>query len=203
MLRAVATDAHRVAIMDIPLPAGALDMPPVIVARKTILELYKLLENEPTEVQIGLSDRRIEVRMGNAVLSSRLIEGQYPDYQRVIPQANHRRVIVEAKALTAAVDRVGTFADDKVRVIKLSLERGVLSLSAISHEMGNANEDIEVDYDHDQPIELGFHPRYIIDAVSQIDEEEAELSFADERTPTIVRGVTDRSGLYILMPVLM
>lgn len=202
-LRAVATDGHRLACMETSAPRGAEDMPGIIIGRKTITELHKLLEDEPEEVKIGLSDRRIEVKVNNAVLSSRLIEGNFPDYERAIPQENDKRMIVEAKILASAVDRVATISNDKVRIIKLNLEAGALGLSAFSQELGNANEEVEIDYEATHPLEIGFNPKYLMDVAQQIEEEEAEFSFGDSQTSVVIKGVNDRSAFYVLMPILV
>src|SRR5271155_676346 len=147
MLRAVATDGHRLARMEVPLPEGATGMPGVIVPRKTVSELRKLIDEIDQDVQISLSDTKIRFGFGNAVLTSKLIDGTFPDYDRVIPSGNDKILEVQCKEFAEAVDRVSTISTEKSRAVKLTIERGSLMLSASSAEQGSATEEIEVSYE--------------------------------------------------------
>ena len=155
MLRAVATDGHRLARIEMSLPAGAAGMPGIIVPRKAIHELQKLLEDGDSDVQISLSDTKIRFTCDNIVLISKLIDGNFPEYERVIPSANDRLMEVDCKLFTQAVDRVSVISSEKSRAIKFHLETGKLTLSATSPEHGTASEEIEVAYDSPD-IEIGL-----------------------------------------------
>ena len=146
MLRAVATDGHRLARMELPLPDGASGMPGVIVPRKAVSELRKLLEEMDQEVSVSLSDTKIRFAFGATVLTSKLIDGTFPDYDRVIPTGNDKTLDVRCKEFAEAVDRVSTISTEKSRAVKLALERNSLTLSATSPENGTASEEIEVGY---------------------------------------------------------
>jgi DNA polymerase-3 subunit beta len=200
MLRAVATDGHRLARMEIPLPEGAAGMPGVIVPRKTVTELRKLLDELDQDVSIALSDTKIRFTFGSTVLTSKLIDGTFPDYDRVIPTGNDRILEVECKSFAEAVDRVSTISTEKSRAVKLTIERGSLTLSATSPENGTATEEIEVSYTA-APLEIGFNSRYLLDIAEQIEGEGARFALADAASPTIVRDTTDGSALYVLMPM--
>jgi len=200
MLRAVATDGHRLALVQLPMPAGGEGMPGVIVPRKAIAELRKLIEETSDPVEISLSDTRVRVTFDDAVLTSKLIDGTFPDYERVIPTGNDKVLTVDRNSFAQAVDRVSTISSEKSRAIKLAVGKGNLTLSATSAENGSATEELEVGFDHDE-IEIGFNSRYLLDITSQIDSDGAEFVLADASSPTIVRDGEDPSALYVLMPM--
>jgi DNA polymerase III subunit beta len=201
-LRSVATDGHRLARVETALPEGAEGMPPVIVPRKTVGEVRKLIDEQDAEqtIEVALSTARIRFKVGEAVLRSRLIDGTFPDYQRVIPSGNDKLLLAPTKLLSEAVDRVATIATEKGRAIKLSIAGSKLTLSAISPEAGRAVEELDVGYGGD-PLEIGFNARYILDMNSQIEGDEVEFALADAGSPTLVRDPKDSSTLYVLMPM--
>jgi DNA polymerase-3 subunit beta len=200
MLRAVATDGHRLARMEIPLPEGAAGMPGVIVPRKTVTELRKLLDETDQDVTVALSDTKIRFSFANTVLTSKLIDGTFPDYDRVIPAGNDRILEVDCKQFAEAVDRVSTISTEKSRAVKLAVEKGNLVLSATSPENGTATEELEVSYGA-APLEIGFNSRYLLDIAEQIEGEGARFAMADAASPTVVRDTADGSALYVLMPM--
>lgn len=201
VLRAVATDAHRLACIEAPLPAGAQDMPGIIVARKTVTEIRKLLDETEEEVTVRLSDKRIEFSLSHAVLSSRLIDGTYPDYEQAIPQENDKIMIVDAKSFASAVDRVATVTTEKLRIIKMTATENNLMLSAASHELGSAVDEMAVDFPHQTTIEIGFNARYLLDIAQQIDEDEAQIALCDGNSPAIISGINDRAAFFVIMPM--
>jgi DNA polymerase-3 subunit beta len=200
VLRAVATDGHRLARVEMLLPDGAAGMPGVIVPRKTVAELRKLIDETELEIGIALSDTKIRFVFGDAVLTSKLIDGTFPDYDRVIPTNNDKVLEVECKPFAEAVDRVSTISTEKSRAVKLALERGTVTLSATSPENGTATEEIEVRYNA-APIEIGFNSRYLLDITEQIVGEWVVFAMADAASPTIVRERAETSALYVLMPM--
>ncbi len=202
VLRAVATDGHRLARVEEPLPSGAAGMPGVIVPRKTVAELRKLLEETSDQVTIALSDTRIQFVLGPITLTSKLIDGTFPEYGRVIPSGNDKVLRVVKKDFAEAVARVAAISLERTRPVKLSLARNLLVLSAANPEHGTATEELDgerVHYDNG-PLEIGFQARYITDITDQI-EGEVEFLFADGGAPTVVRDVADASALYVLMPM--
>ena len=168
LLRAVATDGHRLASVQIPLPAGAEGMPGVIVPRKAVAELRKLIDESGDEVIVSLSESKIRFAFDAAVLTSKLIDGTFPDYQRVIPEGNDQVMEVDCAVFAEAVDRVSAISSEKSRAIKLSLDGGTLVLSASSPEHGSATEELEVAYDGDL-LEIGFNSAYLLDVTRQIE----------------------------------
>jgi DNA polymerase-3 subunit beta len=199
-LRAVATDGHRLAQTDLPVPAGAAGMPGVIVPRKTVTEVQRLIEDSGAEVGIELSSAKIRFSIGNVVLTSKLIDGTFPDYARVIPSGNDKELVVDKKDFEAAVDRVSTVSSERGRAVKLSLSGGKLILSVTNPDSGSATEEIEVDYDGD-PIDIGFNSRYLLDIAAQLDGEVAVLRLADPGSPTLIEDKDAKGSLYVLMPM--
>ena len=200
MLRAVATDGHRLARVEIPLPDGANGMPGVIVPRKTVSELRKLIEETDGAISISLSDTKIRFAFGDAVLTSKLIDGTFPDYERVIPSGNDKIMTVDCGDFAEAVDRVSTIATEKMRAVKMKLDGDQMELSASSQENGQAVEELAIDYGRDA-IEIGFNARYLLDIANQVEGDTAEFVMADAASPTIVRDPKDPGALYVLMPM--
>jgi len=200
VIRAVATDGHRLARVEMVLPEGAAGMPGIIVPRKTVLELRKLVDEGGSEVTIALSETKIRFVLGEATLTSKLIDGTFPDYDRVIPSNNDKTLEVDCKSFAEAVDRVSTISTEKSRAVKLAIENGNLKVSATSPENGTAEEELEVRY-LASPLEIGFNSRYLLDIAEQIDGEGAQFVMSDAGSPTIVHDANDKSALYVLMPM--
>jgi DNA polymerase-3 subunit beta len=202
MLRAVATDGHRLARVQTEVPDGATGMPGVIVPRKTINELRKLLDEAADDVELSLSDTRIQFLVGSVMLTSKLIDGTFPEYERVIPRDNDKIMRVGKKDFSDAVARVAAISQERSRPVKLSIERNLLTLSAASPDQGTAKEELDegrVSYDS-TPLEIGFQARYLNDITDQI-EKDVEFAFSDSAAPTVVRDVDSPSALYVLMPM--
>jgi DNA polymerase-3 subunit beta len=199
-LRAVATDGHRLAQVDLPAPAGAEGMPSVIVPRKTVGEIQRLIEDMDGEVAIELSPAKIRFTVGPVVLTSKLIDGTFPDYARVIPHANDKRLEVERREFEQAVDRVSTVSSERGRAVKLSIASGKLVLSVTNPDSGSATEELEVVYEAD-PIDIGFNSRYLLDIAAQIDGDTAVLKLADPGSPTLIEDKANNGALYVLMPM--
>ncbi len=200
VMKAVATDGHRLARVEMPLPDGAAEMPGIIVPRKTIGEIAKLIGDLDEEVQVELSDTKVRLSFGPVVLTSKLIDGTFPDYERVIPAGNDKVLEVEPKRFAQAVDRVSTITTDRGRAVKLALAPGQLTVSATSPDAGSADEELEVAYDADA-LEIGFNARYLLDITGQIDGDGCRVIIADGASPTIIQDAADGSAIYVLMPM--
>lgn len=200
VLRAVATDGHRLARVEMPLPEGAAGMPGVIVPRKTVNELRKLIDEVGAPVAIGVSDAKIRFSFEGATLTSKLIDGSFPEYERVIPAHNDKIMDAPRQPFFEAVDRVSTITSDKARAVKLHIAEKGLVLSATSAETGTAQEEVEVTYSA-TPLEIGFNARYLLDILQQIEGDDARFAMADAGSPTLVQDSQDASALYVLMPM--
>jgi DNA polymerase-3 subunit beta len=199
-LRAAATDGHRLARVTVAKPDGADGMPDVIVPRKAVAELYRLLEELEGTVEVSLSPTKIRFGLGNAVLTSKLIDGTFPDYNRVIPTANDKLLKLDPKSFSAGVDRVSTIASEKTRAVKMSVDRDKITLSVTSPENGVATEEIPADYGSDG-LEIGFNARYLLDILGEIDGDTVEVHLADAAAPTLLRESDKSNALYVLMPM--
>ena len=202
-LRAVATDGHRLARVEVALPDGAREMPGVIVPRKTVNELRKLVDGAEGPVEVALSDAKIRFQAGGVTLTSKLIDGSFPDYERVIPKANDKPLTCSAKLFAESVDRVSTIASDRSRAVKLMIEKDRLTLSVTNPDAGSAQEELPVDYRSD-PLEIGFNARYLLDVTGQISGAELRFLMADPASPTIVEEAGDEADsgvLFVLMPM--
>jgi DNA polymerase-3 subunit beta len=205
-MRAVATDGHRLAQAELPLPAGADGMPGVILPRKTVHELLRLIESSETTVGVDISASKARFRIGadktigGVTLTTKLIDGTFPDYARVIPKSNDKTMKVRNGEFTAAVDRVSTIASERGKAVKLNIGAGKLVLSVNNPEGGSATEEIAADYDA-APLEIGFNARYLLDIASQIESENVQFLLADAGSPTVVKDESDEGALYVLMPM--
>ncbi len=200
LLRAVATDGHRLAQVELPLPEGAAGMPGVIVPRKTVAEVQRLIETGEGEIKVELSAGKIRFSICDVVLMSKLIDGTFPDYARVIPLNNDKSLVVDKKDFEAAVDRVSTVSSERGRAVKLSITGGRLTLSVTNPDSGSATEELEVDYDS-EPLDVGFNSRYLLDIAAQIEGEVAVLKLADPGSPTLIPDKDAKGALYVLMPM--
>jgi DNA polymerase-3 subunit beta len=215
MLRAVATDGHRLARVEIPAPGGAIGMPGVIVPRKAVSEVQKLIEDPGMEVRVEISAAKARFTFGHpsassgqvpsasagqVVLTSKLIDGTFPDYVRVIPSGNDKRLIVDRAPFAAAVDRVSTISSERGRAVKLAVADAKLTLSVTNPDSGSATEELDVDYDS-APIDIGFNARYLLDITEQLDGDTVLFKLADPGSPTLVQDRDGAAALYVLMPM--
>lgn len=198
-LKAAATDGHRLATAEIALPASASGMNGVIIPRKTIGELTKLISETEQDIVVSVSPNQIRFSFGNVVLSSRLIDGTYPDYERVIPADNDKFMEVDSNALMTVVDRVAVIAE-KSRQINLQMKKGVLVVTAPHSDEGSAEDEIEAGYDGEN-IEIGFNYRYLLDILGQVKGGTVRFSMLNSTSPVIVQDANDTSALYVLMPM--
>ena len=200
VLRCVATDGHRLARIDADLPDGAGDMPGVIVPRKTVGELRKLLEDDDLAIAVSVSETKIRFATPDITLTSKVIDGTFPDYTRVIPQGNTRRLEVDASDFAQAVDRVATVSSERSRAVKMQLDEDRLILSVNAPDSGAAEEELAVAYG-DERLEIGFNAKYLLEIASQVDRENAVFMFNSAGDPTLMREGNDQSAIYVVMPM--
>lgn len=200
LMRAVATDGHRLALAQTAAPEGSMPMPGVIVPRKTVAELMRLLDDTTEDVEIAVSEQKIRFALGDAVLTSKLIDGSFPAYDRVIPKQNSRHLRLANRSFAGAVDRVATVAAERSRSVQLYAFNNKLTLTVSNPASGLATEDIEAEFS-DEAIKIGFNARYLLDVSGQISGDDAVFEFADAGSPTLVRDPEDAHALYVLMPL--
>ena len=200
VLKAAATDGHRLARVTMPRPDGAEGMPDIIIPRKCVAELRKLLDEIDGSVGVSLSASKIRFDLGQALLTSKLIDGTFPDYSRVIPTGNDKILKIDPRSFEEGVDRVSTIATEKTRAVKMALDRDKITLSVTSPENGTAAEEVPGDY-ASTPFEIGFNSRYLLDILGQLDGDTIEVHLADAAAPTLIRENDKSSALYVLMPM--
>ncbi|MEO5866143.1 MAG: DNA polymerase III subunit beta [Sphingomonas sp.] len=200
VLKAAATDGHRLARVTMPRPDGAEGMPDVIIPRKCVAELRKLLDEIDGSVGVSLSPTKIRFDLGQALLTSKLIDGTFPDYSRVIPTGNDKILKIDPRSFEEGVDRVSTIATEKTRAVKMGLDRDKITLSVTSPENGTAAEEVPGEYAA-QGFEIGFNSRYLLDILGQMEGDTIEVHLADAAAPTLIRENDKSSALYVLMPM--
>lgn len=200
VLRCVATDGHRLARIDADLPASAEDMPGVIVPRKTVGEMRKLLDDDDMDIAVSVSETKVRFATPDITLTSKVIDGTFPDYTRVIPQGNTRKMEVDASEFAKAVDRVATVSSERSRAVKLSLDEDRLILSVNAPDSGAAEEELAVAYG-DERLEIGFNAKYLLEIASQVDRENAVFMFNSSGDPTLMREGNDTTAVYVVMPM--
>ncbi|MET3824440.1 MULTISPECIES: DNA polymerase III subunit beta [Sphingomonas] len=200
VLKAAATDGHRLARVTMPRPDGAESMPDIIIPRKCIAELRKLLDEIDGSVGVSMSPTKIRFDLGQALLTSKLIDGTFPDYSRVIPTGNDKILKIDPRSFEEGVDRVSTIATEKTRAVKMALDRDKIILSVSSPENGTAAEEVPGDYTA-LGFEIGFNSRYLLDILGQLDGDTIEVHLADAAAPTLIRENDKSAALYVLMPM--
>jgi len=199
-LRSVSTDGHRLARCEIALPAGAQDITGVIIPRKTFTEVRKLVDKRTDHVSVTMSETKIGFGIGDVTVTSKLIDGTFPDYQRVIPTGNNVVIEVKSSEIDRAVDRVIVVATEKTRAIKLSFTKGLMTLSAQGAETGTSSEEIDIGYTgHD--LEIGYNSKYLSDLLRQIKGDVARFLLLDAGAPSIITDPGRADFLSVLMPM--
>tara|TARA_B110000008_G_scaffold39435_1_gene36295 strand:- start:1924 stop:3048 length:1125 start_codon:yes stop_codon:yes gene_type:complete len=199
-LRTVSTDGHRLSRVDMTMPEDVKEIPGVIIPRKTIMEIRKLLEDHTDNINLSLSDNKIQISFSNVVLTSKLLDGTFPDYSRVIPEQNDKTITISNQLLSEAVDRVSTVSTDKTRAIKININKGNLVVSATNPDKGSASESLEVKYDGEE-VEIGFNSKYVLDVARQIKGKDIIIKLSDSVSPTLVYDKDDEDVLFVLMPM--
>lgn len=200
VLRCVATDGHRLARIDAELPEGADGLPGVIVPRKTVGELRKLLDDDEAKIAVSVSETKVRFATPEVSLTSKVIDGTFPDYARVIPIGNSKRLEVDAAEFAQAVDRVATVSSERSRAVKMALEEDRLVLSVNAPDSGAADEELAVAYS-DERLEIGFNAKYLQEIANQVDRENAVFLFNSAGDPTLMREGNDESAVYVVMPM--
>jgi DNA polymerase-3 subunit beta len=197
-MRLVATDGHRLALSVRSL--GEVGRPLTgIVPRKAITEIMRVL-GSGEEVQIGLTDNQFVLQMPNFLMTARLIEGQFPNYEAVIPKGQPGKLVISRTAVAAALRRVSVMAEERNKPIKLVLAPAVLRLSASSQDLGEAEETLDVDYAGEE-VAIGFNSRYLLDAIGPIEHEQIVLEFKDSLSPGVVKSAGDGGYCCVIMPM--
>tara|TARA_B100001057_G_scaffold455226_1_gene501588 strand:+ start:27 stop:1142 length:1116 start_codon:yes stop_codon:yes gene_type:complete len=196
----VGTDGHRLAKFSHYIDENIDQVSGVIIPKKTIYELSKLLSENDIDVLISISLNKIVFNVGEIIFISKLIDGSFPDYKRVIPKENSNILKINREVLLSAVDRVSTIANEKSPVIKFKLLNNILNLNTVNNESSTASEDLEINYDGEE-IEIGFNSKYIMDIVNNLEDEEISIKLKDNTSPIIALENSNSNLIYVLMPM--
>lgn len=199
VLRSAATDGHRLAQVDEPLPEGAADLPGVILPRKAVSELLQLSE-ENDNITLRVNDTKIQAEVPSLTLTSKVIDGSFPDYDKVIPKGNEKEMDVPRKSLMDAVGRVAILSHEKSRSVKFSLDKGSLIISANNPDQESAVDELKVGYS-DDAFDVGFNARYVADIGGQVESEDVRFFFKDSQSPVLVKDPSDDAALFVVMPM--
>ncbi len=195
-LRTVATDGHRLALSFL---ASNLNSPfGVILPKKSVNEIRRIIDSVKS-VRIAVSRVKIKIIADNATIVSKLIDGEFPDYEKVLPKNNQQIAIINKKTFFDCVDRISTVANDKHRSLKLIVENGKMNLQVSTNDGSFAYEELDVNYVGER-IETGFNSRYLLDIIGQIEKEELMMRFKDSASPAIIEA-KDMSSVFVIMPV--
>jgi DNA polymerase-3 subunit beta len=198
-LRAVATDGHRLALCDVALGTSSGEKSQVIVPRKGVLELQKLLENEG-EVQIAFGANHIRIVLGDIRFTSKLIDGRFPDYDRVIPETNANVVKASRDALRHSLQRAAILSNEKYRGVRLEFKTNCIRVQANNPDQEEAEDEVEVEYSGDE-MEIGFNVNYLLDALAAVEIDEVEVGLVDPSSSCVIRASGDENCLYVVMPM--
>ncbi len=199
-LRVVATDGHRLAYCEATIDAAALQQREVIIPRKSVLELQRLLSDTDEPVHVDVADNQIRFRFAEVEFVSKLVEGKFPDYQRVIPTTHSRRFLVPREMFASSLSRASILTSDKFRGVRLTLEPGALKIQANNAEQEEAQEEVETDYDGER-LEIGFNVGYLQDVLANLKTEQIQAEFGDANTSALITVPGDSQFKYVVMPM--
>jgi DNA polymerase-3 subunit beta len=199
-VKVVATDGHRLAYSEATIEGASMARHEVIIPRKTVLELQRLLSDSDDAVQIDVASNQIRLQFGDVTLVSKLVEGKFPDYQRVIPQGYKKRIVIERDVLGSTLGRASILTSDKFKGVRLSLAPSVLKIQTNNAEQEEANEELEIDYDG-EALEIGFNVSYLQDVLSNLKTEQVQVELGDANSSALISVPGDSSFKYVVMPM--
>jgi DNA polymerase-3 subunit beta len=198
-IRAVATDGHRLALCEVESAKQSDAMQQVIIPRKGVLELQRLLTDEG-DVELSIGSNHIRATVGDIRFTSKLIDGRFPDYDRVIPKPDGNTLTASREYLRHALQRAAILSNEKYRGIRLDLDQKSLRIQANNPDQEEAQDELEVDY-HGDALEIGFNVNYLLDALAAVDDEEVEVGFVDSNSSCVIHSPGNDSAKFVVMPM--
>ena len=197
----VATDGHRLAKVEEELSVGIGEEIQVILPRKTVVELNRLLRSDTEEkVRLDVSEKALRIFVEDTVLTSKLVDGRYPDYERVVPSITERVAYADKESLKQALLRTAILSNEKYRGVRFSLSQGELKLQAHNPEQEEAEEELEVVYSQ-EPTVIGFNVGYLIEVLNVLEEDEVEIGFQDSDSSAVLRNKGKEQETFVVMPM--
>lgn len=200
VLRTVATDGHRLAMCEQPIDLNIKDGYQVIIPRKAVLELMRLLEDTDDVATVHIGSNHIRVETAEISFTSKLVDGRFPDYQRVVPQGGDKILFSDRSALHQAVTRASILSNERYRSIRLLLSSGMLQVLANNPEHEEAEEEVSVDYSGSQ-LEIGFNANYLMDAINAVKDQEVKITFSDSNSCCLIENSSNENCRYVVMPM--
>jgi len=200
VLRTVATDGHRLAVCELKEDIKINENQQVIIPRKGVTEILKLLDSSDSPVTVQLGSNYIRIGVGDVTFTSKLIDGRFPDYQRVLPQGGDKIVVADRSELSHALNRISILSNERYRSVRFALEPGLLKISTNNPEQEEAEEELAVDYNGGH-LEIGFNANYVVEALGAIPETDIKMVLSDANSCCLVRGLTDDAAKYVVMPM--
>ncbi len=201
-LRAVATDGHRLALCNVSATIPAAEQKQLIIPRKGVQELVRLVEEKETDMEVIMSKSHIQIVLDELIFTSKLIDGKYPDYNRVIPELSVTPVVAQRETLKRSLSRASILSSEKYRGVKIVLEQGKLRSLLHNPEQEQAEDEIDVEYSGEN-IEVGFNVSYLLDAVSNIESDKVRLSVSSPKSGCLLLPEKEEECKYIVMPLLL
>jgi DNA polymerase-3 subunit beta len=199
LLRAVATDGHRLALSEATLESKAKSSQQVIVPRKGVLELQRVLTPEGT-ASVAIGSNHVRAQIGDVRFTSKLIDGRFPEYSRVIPSAPAAAIRADRDVLRQALQRTAILSNEKYRGIRINVRKNAMTVQAHNPEQEEAEEEIEVSYEG-ADLEVGFNVNYLLDALAAIDGQDVELGLTDSNSSCLIRSPGSATSRYVVMPM--
>jgi DNA polymerase-3 subunit beta len=199
-LRAVATDGHRLALCDMPLDTPLNEKRQVIVPRKGVQELLRLLENSDEPIRIDVGSNHIGISTREIRFTSKLVDGRFPDYDRVVPKGGDKIVVADRELLRQALMRTSILSNEKYRGIRLKLDKNIIKIQAHNPEQEEADEELEVDYQGDV-LEIGFNVTYLLDVLANVRSDNIEMTLSDSNSSCLMREPGTEQFRYVVMPM--
>ncbi len=200
LIRVVATDGHRLALCDQKITTGVSELQQVIIPRKAVMELSRLLESSDELVKIELGSNHIRLSTGQLSFITKLIDGRFPDYQRVVPQGGDKIVVANRTSIHQALSRASILSNEKYRSVRFTLSSGSLQVMANNPEQEEAEEEISVDYDGPS-LEIGFNASYVLEALNALHDENVQLELTDQNSCCLIRSPESEDSRYVVMPM--
>jgi DNA polymerase-3 subunit beta len=199
-IRTVATDGHRLAMSELKSTHKDQEQIQVIMPRKAVLELSRLLNEFDEDIRVELSNNYLKVLLANAIFTTKLIDGRFPDYQRVMPSGSDKELLADKTILKQSLARASILSNEKYRGIRFNVLNGILQLQAHNPEQEEAEEEVEITYQGDD-IKIGFNVGYLLDAISAIQEPEVIIELKDSNSSALIYGKDNKESQYVVMPM--
>jgi len=200
VLRAVGTDGHRLGISEVGLNQDCGETRQIILPRKGVLELARFMEDKKEKVDIDINANHIRAKLKELTVTSKLIDGRFPDYHKVIPSAQTKLVKVEKEAFKDALNRAAILSNEKFRGLRFNIQKNAMVISAHNPEQEEAQEEVAIDYSGDE-LEIGFNSNYVIEAVSALDSKDVIFGLNDTNSSAVLNAPGDTATKYVVMPM--